>query len=119
MTTTYDLMRGAARVQMEIEENSGLLSEETAAFLSTWIEQSEDKVLACMHLVRRMEAEAELLEAEEKRLRQKYAQDRRIAHVQAIVAAMVQLDEVEAYAEEQEAALLHDRSQLATFADKL
>jgi hypothetical protein len=31
---------------------------------------------------------------------------------------MVQLDEVEAYAEEQEAALLHDRSQLATFADK-
>ena len=51
-------------------------------------------------------------------LRQKYAQERRIAHVQAIVAAMVQLDEVEAYAEEQEAALLHDRSQLATFADK-
>jgi AmiR/NasT family two-component response regulator len=47
-------------------------------------------------------------------LRQKYAQDRRIAHAQAIVAAMVQLDEVEAYAEEQEAALLHDRSQLAT-----
>jgi AmiR/NasT family two-component response regulator len=47
-------------------------------------------------------------------LRQKYAQDRRIAHVQAIVSAMVQLDEVEAYAEEQEAALLHDRSQLAT-----
>jgi hypothetical protein len=31
---------------------------------------------------------------------------------------MVQLDEVEAYAEEQEAALLHDRSQLATLADK-
>lgn len=71
MTTTYDLMRGAARVQMEIEENSGLLSEDTAAFLTTWIEQSEDKVLACMHLVRRMEAEAELLEAEEKRLRAK------------------------------------------------
>jgi len=71
MTTTYDLMRGAARVQMEIEENSGLLSEETAAFLTTWIEQSEDKVLACMHLVRRMEAEAELLEVEEKRRRQK------------------------------------------------
>jgi AmiR/NasT family two-component response regulator len=52
-------------------------------------------------------------------LRQKYAQERRIAHVQAIVAAMVQLDEVEAFAEEQEAALLHDRAQLATFADKL
>ena len=51
-------------------------------------------------------------------LRQKYAQERRIAHVQAIVAAMVQLDEVEAYAQEQEEALLHDRSQLATFGDK-
>jgi len=52
-------------------------------------------------------------------LRQKYAQERRIAHVQAIVAVMVQLDEVEAYAEEQEAALLHDRAQLATFGEKL
>ena len=71
MTTTYDLMRGAARVQMEIDENSGLISEDTATFLSTWIEESEDKVLACMHLVRRMEVEAEMLEAEEKRLRMK------------------------------------------------
>jgi hypothetical protein len=30
---------------------------------------------------------------------------------------MVQLDEVEAYAEEQEAALLHDRTQLRTFGE--
>lgn len=30
---------------------------------------------------------------------------------------MVQLDEVEAYAEEQEEALLHDRSQLRTFGE--
>lgn len=51
-------------------------------------------------------------------LRQKYAQERRIAHVQAIVAAMVQLDEVEAYAEEQEAALLNDREQLRTFGER-
>ena len=51
-------------------------------------------------------------------LRLKYAHDRRIAHQQAVEACMVQLDEVEAYAEEQEAALLHDRAQLATFADK-
>lgn len=51
-------------------------------------------------------------------LRVKYAHGRRIAHQQAVEACMVQLDEVEAYAEEQEAALLHDRSQLATLADK-
>lgn len=51
-------------------------------------------------------------------LRQKYAQERRIAHVQAIVAAMVQLDEVEAYAEEQEEALLNDREQLRTFGER-
>jgi hypothetical protein len=51
-------------------------------------------------------------------LRVKYMHDRRIAHQQAVEACMVQLDEVEAYAEEQEALLLHDRSQLATFADK-
>ena len=85
MTTTYDLMRGAARVQMEIEENSGLLSEETAAFLTTWIEQSEDKVLACMHLVRRMEAEADLLEREEKALR---AKRKTCEHVADLVKAL-------------------------------
>lgn len=90
MTTTYDLMRGAARVQMEIEENSGLLSEETAAFLTTWIEQSEDKILACMHLVRRMEAEAELLEAEEKRLRQKRKTCENVAeHVKGLATGLL------------------------------
>ena len=51
-------------------------------------------------------------------LRQKYAQERRIAPLQAITAAMVQLDEVEAYAEEQEEALLHDRAQLATIGER-
>lgn len=51
-------------------------------------------------------------------LRQKYAQQRRIAHLQAITAAMVQLDEVEAFAEEQEESLLHDRAQLATFGER-
>ena len=51
-------------------------------------------------------------------LRQQYAQERRIAHLQAITAAMVQLDEVEAYAEEQEEALLHDRAQLATIGER-
>lgn len=51
-------------------------------------------------------------------LRLQYAHGRRIAHQQAVEACMVQLDEVEAYAEEQEAALLHDRSQLATLADR-
>ena len=90
MTTTYDLMRGAARVQMEIDENSGLISEDTAAFLSGWIEESEDKVLACMHLVRRMEVEAELLEAEEKRLRQKRRTCENVAdHVKALATGLL------------------------------
>ena len=51
-------------------------------------------------------------------LRHKYAQERRIAHLQAITAAMIQLDEVEAYAEEQEEAILHDRAQLATIGER-
>ena len=51
-------------------------------------------------------------------LRVKYLNDRRIAHQQAVEACMVQLDEVEAYREEQEAALLHDRAQLATIGKK-
>lgn len=50
-------------------------------------------------------------------LRVKYSHQRRIAHQQAVEACMVQLDEVEAYAEEQEAALLHDRTQLRTFGE--
>ena len=90
MTTTYDLMRGAARVQMEIDENSGLISEDTAAFLAGWIEESEDKVLACMHLVRRMEVEAELLEAEEKRLRMKRRTCENVAeHVKALATGLL------------------------------
>jgi hypothetical protein len=47
----------------------------------------------------------------------RYTMERRIAHINAVRVCMVQLDEVEAYAEEQEAALLHDRAQLATLAD--
>lgn len=90
MTTTYDLMRGAARVQMEIEQNDGLISDETVAFLTTWIEQSEDKVLACMHLVRRMEAEAELLEREEKALRAKRKTCENVAdHVKALATGLL------------------------------
>jgi hypothetical protein len=50
-------------------------------------------------------------------LRVKYMHERRIAHQQAVEACMVQLDEVEAYAEEQEALLLHDRTQLRTFGE--
>lgn len=51
-------------------------------------------------------------------LRDQYAERRRIAHLQALDACLVQLDEVEAYAEEQEQALLHDRAQLATFGER-
>ncbi len=50
-------------------------------------------------------------------LREKYAHQRRIAHLQAVNACMVQLDEVEAFAEEQEAALLNDRAQVAALGD--
>lgn len=50
-------------------------------------------------------------------LRVRYSHERRIAHQQAVEACMIQLDEVEAYAEEQEATLLHDRTQLRTFGE--
>jgi 2-keto-4-pentenoate hydratase len=90
MTTTYDLMRGAARVQIEIDQNDGLISDETVAFLASWIAESEDKVLACMHLVRRMEAEAELLEREEKALRAKRKTCENVAdHVKALATGLL------------------------------
>ena len=47
----------------------------------------------------------------------KYTLERRIAHINAVKVCMVQLDEVEAFAEEQERELLHDRAQLATLAE--
>ena len=47
-----------------------------------------------------------------------YRQERRIAHINAVEKCMVQLDEVEAFAEEQDAKLLHDREQLRTFGHK-
>lgn len=50
-------------------------------------------------------------------LRYQYVERRRIAHVQALDACLVQLEEVEAFAEEQDAALLHDREQLRTLAN--
>mgnify|MGYP006863136953 CR=1 FL=1 len=50
-------------------------------------------------------------------LLRQYHMERRIAHFNAVKVCMVQLDEVEAYAEEQEEALLHDRSQLRTFGE--
>lgn len=51
-------------------------------------------------------------------LLRQYHMERRIAHYNAVKVCMVQLDEVEAYAEEQEAALLHDRAQLATIGER-
>ena len=51
-------------------------------------------------------------------LLRQYHHERRIAHYNAVKACMVQLDEVEAYAEEQEAALLHDREQLRTLGER-
>ena len=51
-------------------------------------------------------------------LLRQYHMERRIAHYNAVKVCMVQLDEVEAFAEEQEAALLHDRAQLATIGER-
>ena len=51
-------------------------------------------------------------------LLRQYHMERRIAHYNAVKVCMVQLDEVEAYAEEQEAALLNDREQLRTFGER-
>lgn len=90
MTTTVDLMRAASRILLDIEDNSGLMSDECVDLLNVWIEQSEDKIHACMHLVRRMEAEAELLEAEEKRLRQKRKTCENVAeHVKGLATGLL------------------------------
>ena len=51
-------------------------------------------------------------------LLRQYHMERRIAHYNAVKVCMLQLDEIEAYAEEQEAALLHDRDQLKTFGER-
>lgn len=94
MTTTIDLMRAASRILMDIEDNSGLMSDECVDLLNVWIEQSEDKVHACMHLVRRVEAEAELLELEEKRLRAKRRACENVAeHVKGLATGLLEARE--------------------------
>jgi len=66
--STWDLMSEAATLMNCIEENAGVLSEESEAAIAAWVSASADKVGACVVAARRLDSEAELLQAEEERL---------------------------------------------------
>lgn len=66
--STWDLMSEAAQLMNLIDENDGVLTEETEKALADWIAASSDKVGACVVAARRLDAEAQLLKEEEERL---------------------------------------------------
>lgn len=66
--STWELMSEAATLVGLIEESDGVLTEDTEAALAAWVSASADKVGACVVAARRLDAEAELLQAEEERL---------------------------------------------------
>lgn len=68
MPTTYDLMQQARYLLGLIEADEGVLSETTERELRNWLALSEDKVHACFAARKRIDAEADVLRDEERRL---------------------------------------------------
>lgn len=68
MPSTWDLVDQARRLMAVIEEDAGVLTEETEAALAAWVNASEDKIGACVMAARRFDTEAQLLKEEEERL---------------------------------------------------
>lgn len=68
MPTTYDLMQQARYLLGLIEADEGVLSETTERELKNWLAVSEDKVHACFAARKRIDAEADVLRDEERRL---------------------------------------------------
>ena len=68
MPSTWDLVEQARKLMLLIDEDQGVLTEETEAALAVWINGAEDKVGACVVAARRFEAEADILKEEEERL---------------------------------------------------
>lgn len=68
MPSTYDLLNQARYLLTIIEADEGVLTDTTEAELLNWLAQSEDKLHACLAARKRIDAEAELLREEEKRI---------------------------------------------------
>ena len=68
MPSTYDLLATSRSLLDMVETEGGALTVEAEAVLQNFITQSEDKVLACLTVIRRADAEADLLKEEEVRL---------------------------------------------------
>lgn len=81
MTTTYDLLVASGRILDELHDSSGIMSDETVAYLDAWLEASDDKIGACLAVVRRMGAEGDLLREEEGRLRARRVTAERVSEL--------------------------------------
>jgi hypothetical protein len=68
MPSAWELVESARHLMAVIEDDGGVLTEETEAALAAWVNASEDKIGACVHAARRLTAEADLLKKEEERL---------------------------------------------------
>ncbi len=68
MSTTYELLATSRSLLDMVETQGGVLTVEAETVLQDFITKSEDKLHACLAVIRRCEAEAEMLRAEEKRM---------------------------------------------------
>ena len=68
MSSTYELLATSRSLLDMVETEGGVLTVEAEAVLQDFLVKSEDKLHACLAVMRRAEAEADLLKAEEKRI---------------------------------------------------
>jgi hypothetical protein len=67
-TSTYELLTMSRDLLDMVETDNGVLTVDAEKTLIDFLVKSEDKLYACMTVIRRLDAEAEFIRAEEKRL---------------------------------------------------
>jgi hypothetical protein len=67
-TSTYELLTMSRDLLDMVEMENGVLTVDAEKTLIDFLAKSEDKLYACMTVIRRLDAEAEFIRAEEKRL---------------------------------------------------
>jgi len=67
-TSTYELLTMSRDLLDMVETDNGVLTVDAEKTLIDFLVKSEDKLYACMTVIRRLDTEAEFIRAEEKRL---------------------------------------------------
>lgn len=94
MASTYDLLVQSSDLLSFIEAEAGILTPEAETALQDWLAGSEDKLHACIAVARRLDAEGDLLKAEEARLKsRRQAMEAADDRVRQLAAALLEARE--------------------------